>query len=313
MNQIHTIFGLLCMILFIIPAYVQNVESIEERFKVSPFSEVIMTYPEIIVRDEKFNVSISLNSSYTLYNVQLSIHSYVDTFIIEDAHNFPLEKLPAKSKYNKTVTVTRSNDAIVGVQQLFVNYTSDTEIGALLGKPITILIEPNITIGMQVQEHIYTNAEFPFTVSIQSEDIVLNNATIKIIPPKEIEFRGNAVYNISRIDVAKHLEFKSMLVTPSKTELDHEHHIPFQVTVEYVDHDGMLASKSEVVMVLLRQKNIFEFNSDGGFWLGPIYIAPPISYGAIFIIFVTSLWAYKKIKKKKSKKKNRISPIFELD
>ena len=207
----------------------------------------------------KFNISFLLDNSYA--NLSLSINASNNVIF---THNFLLEELARESTFGKTITVTTLNDVTAGIHYVNIEYRVKENLLSNVAIPINILAEPNITIEMQVQEHIYTNAEFPFTVSIQSDNIVLNNVTIRIIPPKEIEFRGNTVYTISHIDVIKPVEFKSMLVTPSETELDHEHHIPFQVTVEYVDHDGMLNSKSEVVMVLLRQKNIFEFNS--GWW-----------------------------------------------
>ena len=291
------------MILFIIPIYIQNVEAVEKYVEVSAGNYLTVTYPETVIKNEKFNISFLLSNSYARSNLSLSINASNNVFNIEDTHNFLLEELARGSTFGKTITVTTSNDVTAGIHYVNIEYRIKENLLSNVAIPINILAEPNITIEMQVQEHIYTNAEFPFTVSIQSDNIVLNNVTIRIIPPKEIEFRGNTVYTISHIDVIKPVEFKSMLVTPSETELDHEHRIPFQVTVEYVDHNGMLNSKSEVVMVLLRQKNIFEFNSDGGFWLGPIYVAPSISYGVIFSILGTSLWAYKKIRKKRAKRK----------
>ena len=291
------------MILFIIPIYVQNVESAEERVEVSTGNYLIITYPETVLKNETFNISFLLDNSYARSNLSLSINASNNVFNIEDTHNFLLEELARESTFGKTITVTTSNDVTAGIHYVNIEYRVKENLLSNVAIPINILAEPNITIEMQVQEHIYTNAEFPFTVRIQSDNIILNNVTIRIIPPKEIEFRGNTVYTISHIDMIKPIEFESILVTPSETELDYAHHIPFQVTVEYVDHDGMLNSKSEVVMVLLRQKNIFEFNSDGGFWLGPIYIAPSISYGAILSISGALLWVYRKIRKKRAKGK----------
>lgn len=48
-------------------------------------------------------------------------------------------------------------------------------------------------------ESIFANAEFLIGVELVSEDIDITNVNIKIIPPKDIEFRGETSHTFSKI------------------------------------------------------------------------------------------------------------------
>ena len=161
-----------------------------------------------------------------------------------------------------------------------------------------------LVITTSVQESIYSNAEFPFTVTIESQGSVLRDVTIKIIPPEIVTFRGQTQHTFSSLDRDTPISLRSELVTASTEEVGYEHYIPFQITVDYTDDTDTQRFTSETVSVLLRPKTFFEFGSEGGFWIGDFYFTPTVSLSTFIGIPAGLVGLYKWHKKRMKNKKN---------
>lgn len=176
------------------------------------------------------------------------------------------------------------------------------ELSSSIALPITIREEPKLVISTSVQESIYSNAEFPFIINVESQGSALRDVTIRIIPPEIVTFRGQTQHTFSSLDRDTPISLRSELITASAEEIGYEHYIPFQITVDYTDDTDTKRSTSETISVLLRPKAFFEFGSDEGFWISDFYFTPTISFGTLIGI-VFALIGMHKWRKKRGKEK----------
>ena len=168
--------------------------------------------------------------------------------------------------------------------------------------PIMVLKEPVVTIQTTTPESIFSNTEFPFEVSVISQDIDLNDLTVQIIVPQDIEFRGDTSYTISLLEKGTPFNIKAEMITPSN--ISTEHTIPVKVMVSYTDDLGDEKSDSSSVPLLLRPKTFLEITNDGGLWIGDFFIAPYVSIGTIVGIpagTIFSLLLKRAVEKRKKK------------
>ena len=162
--------------------------------------------------------------------------------------------------------------------------------------------EPVVTIQTTTPESIFSNTEFPFEVNVISQDIDLNDLTVQIIVPEDIEFRGDVSYNMSLLEKGIPFTIKAEMITPAN--ISTEHTIPIKVVVSYTDDLGDEKSDSSSVPLLLRPKTFLEVTNDGGIWLGNFFIAPYVSIGTIVGIpagTIFSLLLKRAIEKRKKK------------
>ena len=170
--------------------------------------------------------------------------------------------------------------------------------------PIMVLNEPVVKIQTTTPESIFSNTEFPFEVSIISEDIELKDLTVKIIVPQDIEFRGDTSYKISLLEKETPFNIRAEMITPI-TNVSTEYTIPVKVVVSYIDDLGDEKSDSSSVPLLLRPKTFLEITNDGGIWVGDFFIAPYVSIGTIVGIpagTIFSLLLRRAVEKRKKKK-----------
>ena len=168
--------------------------------------------------------------------------------------------------------------------------------------PILVLHHPGVTIQKSMPESICSNPECPFKVSVISQDIDLNNLTVQIIVPQDIEFRGDTSYTISLLEKGTPFNIKAEMITPSN--ISTEHTIPVKVMVSYTDDLGDEKSDSSSVPLLLRPKTFLEITNDGGLWIGDFFIAPYVSIGTIVAIpagTIFSLLLKRAVEKRKKK------------
>jgi len=173
--------------------------------------------------------------------------------------------------------------------------------------PITIKEKPNVTIYTKTPESIFANAEFPIQIELISEDIDISNVIIKVIPPKDIEFRGETLHTFSIIQRDTPIGMTSRIITPTE-EVNAEYKMPFEITVEYTDDQGNKKVDSKTVSLVLRPRTFMELTTDGGIWIGSFFIAPYVSLGTIIGIpagaIVTLI-----IRKKTTKPKKRRTKV----
>ena len=153
-------------------------------------------------------------------------------------------------------------------------------------------------------ESIFEDAEFPFTVEIISEDEEITDVSLQIIPPKDIEFRGETMHSFSSIQKNSPVSVTAQILTPT-TEVVNESKIPFQVKLTYVDEEEEEKTDSQTISLLLRPRTFMELTTDGGIWIGSFFLAPYISIGTIVGIpvgLIFSLLVRRSQNKKKRKK-----------
>lgn len=173
-----------------------------------------------------------------------------------------------------------------------------------LALPIMIKSQPKVTIHTTTPESIFTNAEFPFEIELVSEDIELDDIKVKIIPPKDIDFRGETLHSFSSIQKNNPISITSQISTP-KEEIITEYKVPFQILVSYKDDLGNEKTDSQTVSLLLRPRTFMELTTDGGIWVGDFFIAPYVSLGTIIGIPVGTLLSLA-IRNSKRKKKRKV-------
>lgn len=225
-----------------------------------------------------------------------------------------IEKISAGGSYGETIDFKIRPDASIGSHFLNLKYSQvllannekpQPPILTNIAVPILIKEQPRVTIHTITPESLFTNAEFPFTVEIISEDIDINDVKLEIIPPKDINFRGETLHMFSSIQKNVPISVTSRVITPSE-EINSQYNVPFQVIVTYTDDVGKENTDSKTVSLIMRPRTFMELTTDGGIWVGDFFIAPYISLGTIIGIpagAILSLAIRKKYSSKPKKKK----------
>ena len=274
-----------------------------------------ITYPESVMNGRIFSISIYLENNgwenkqdilFVITNTDSAFKSLSDETIT-------IEQLTTTSSFGTTLDYEVSKNTNEGTHFLNILYSQilvsnnvdlmpATETTIAL--PIMVLKEPVVTIQTTTPESIFSNTEFPFEVSVISHDIDLNDLTVQIIVPQDIEFRGDTSYWMSLLEKGTPFNIKAEMITP--TNVSTEHTIPVKVVISYTDDLGNEKSDSSSVPLLLRPKTFLEITSDGGIWVGDFFIAPYVSIGTIVGIpagTILSLLLKRAMEKKKKKRK----------
>lgn len=293
-----------CFSILFFPNAYSAIQKVEDGY-----IDTVITYPEGIVRGSEFNISFVTENkgSVDRYNATMEIFLPEKIFSSNDELGFFFERLADASSYGKTITVQSFPNSTLG--QHFINVDlfhidGTIERFSSVALPIIIREEPKLIIKINVQESIYSNAEFPFTIDIESQGSDLRDVTVKIIPPEIITFRGQTLHTFSYLDRDTPISLRSELVTASAEEIGYEHYIPFQITVDYTDDTDTERHTSKTISILLRPKTFFEFGAEGGFWIGDFYFTPTISIGALIGITGGLIGFFKWYKKRMKNQKN---------
>ena len=273
-----------------------------------------ITYPESVMINRAFSISIHLENngwenkqdiSFVIANPNSAFKSLSDETI-------RIEQLTTTSSFGTTLDYEVLKNASEGTHFLNVSYSQvlvSNNVDPMpatkttIALPIIVLKEPIVKIQTTTPESIFSNTEFPFEVSIISEDIELKDLTVQIIVPQDIEFRGDTSYKISLLEKGTPFNIKAEMITPI-ANVSTEHTIPVKVMVSYSDDLGNEKSDSSSVPLLLRPKTFLEITNDGGIWVGDFFIAPYVSIGTIVGIpagTIFSLLLKRAIEKRKKK------------
>lgn len=304
MKLLFLIIIAFCFSILFFPNAYSAIQKVEDGY-----IDTVITYPEGIVRGSEFNISFVTENkgSVDRYNATMKIFLPEKIFSSNDELGFFFERLADASSYGKTITIQSFPNSTLG--QHFINVDLFHIDGAFerfssVALPIIIREEPKLVIKINVQESIYSNAEFPFTIDIESQGSDLRDVTVKIIPPEIITFRGQTLHTFSYLDRDTPISLRSELVTASAEEIGYEHYIPFQITIDYTDDTNTERSTSKTISILLRPKTFFEFGAEGGFWIGDFYFTQTISIGALIGIPVGLIGFYKWYKNRMKNQKN---------
>lgn len=249
-----------------------------------------ITHPDRVIRGSDFNISILTKNEGSIdrFNATMKIMLPEKVLKSDDKLEEFYGRVAGDSSYGKTITIRSFPNSTFGEHFINIDIShiyGHIEYFSSVAVPITIREEPKVVINTNIQDSIYTDAEFPFTINIESQGSDLHNVTIKIIPPESVTFRGQTQHTFSSLDRDTPISLRSELITASTEEVNYEHYIPFQITVNYVDDTDTQRSTSETISVLLRPKTFFEFGGDGGFWFGDFYVTQTVSVGTIIGIF----------------------------
>ena len=273
-----------------------------------------ITYPESVMISRAFSISIHLenNGWENKQDISFVIANPDSAFKSLSNETIRIEQLTTTSSFGTTLDYEVLKNASEGTHFLNVSYSQvlvSNNVDPMpatkttIALPIMVLKEPIVKIQTTTPESIFSNTEFPFEVSIISEDIELKDLTVQIIVPQDIEFRGDTSYKISLLEKGTPFNIKAEMITPM-ANVSTEHTIPVKVVVSYSDDLGNEKSDSSSVPLLLRPKTFLEITNDGGIWVGDFFIAPYVSIGTIVGIpagTIFSLLLKRAIEKRKKK------------
>lgn len=288
--------------IFIIYGLLQN--SYADQSNVS-FANNLMTAdidsPSSVVIGKQFTINIILtnHASYERDNVTVTVEGQSGILPISEKE-FSVSQISGYGSYAKTMIFQVLPNATIGTQYMNMRFAVGQDAfynNALL---IHVTEKPRVEINIDAPDSIFANAEFPFQVNVEGQGTGLHNATIKISPPKDITFRGETLQTFTDIDKNTPITMSARLVT-NNSQVDIEHHIPFQVFVDYTDDSGDKKEQSSTTSIILRPRSMFELGSEGGFWIGNTYFSPTVdSVGIVVAIGVPLIiHLYKKSKKKR--------------
>ena len=278
------------MIAFTIVGFVPWVSAENIKQTMEGGMDIEITYPSTIVVGRDFSISFLIQNNGWEDKEQVTFLFNPDDAIIPiGKHEIRVDKVTAGSSYGETADFRISTDASVGPHFLNLDYShvllenNDTPREAThtnIAITMNIKEQAKVNIHTITPESIFAQAEFPFTVEILSEDIELKDVRIKLIPPKDIEFRGETLHTFSSIQKGEPLSITSRIVTPSE-EVQTEYKIPFQILVRYTDDIGEEKEDSKTISLILRPRTFMELTTDGGIWIGDFFIAPYVSLGTV--------------------------------
>ncbi|MFQ5781704.1 MAG: hypothetical protein ACE5GR_01455 [Nitrosopumilus sp.] len=254
--------------------------------------DIEITYPDEIIVGRESVVSFLIKNNGWEDKQDISFGfslSDIPGLVIEPSDNIVIDKLAQSGSYGENINLYITNDANPGIHFLNIKYshilvanneTPQAPFFHDIAIPITIKEDPSVTIYTKTPESIFANAEFPIEVQVISQDIDISNVNIKIVPPKDIEFRGETLHTFSKIEKDTPVGITSRIITPAE-EVNTEYKLPFEIIVTYTDDVGVKKEDAQTVSVILRPRTFMELTTDGGIWIGDFFIAPYVSLGTI--------------------------------
>jgi hypothetical protein len=275
--------------------------------------DIQITHPEESIIGRMASVSVLIKNNGWEDKQDISfIFTSQDNAIIPVSNNIiRIDKLSQGGSYGENIDFKISSDANPGIHFLNVKYSQvlvsnnkepQQSVTHDIAIPIIIKEEPSVIIHATAPEAIFTNAEFPFVIEIISEDIEITNVNVEIIPPTDIQFRGETLNSFSTIQKNSPVTITSRIISPIE-EVNTEYKLPFQIVVTYTDDMGEEKRESQIVSTILRPKTFMELTTDGGIWIGDFFIAPYVSIGTIIGIPVGAIISLLIRKNQKSAKK----------
>jgi len=256
--------------------------------------DIEITYPDEVVigRESVISILIKNNGWEDKQDIMFVFFNQDNALVIGSLDSITIDKLAQGGSYGGNIDLRIPNDASPGIHFLNLKYSqvlvANNEIPEPptfhdIAIPITIKEDATVTIYTKTPESIFTNAEFPIEVGVISEDIDITDVRIKIIPPNDIEFRGETLHTFSKIEENTPVRIISRIITPTE-EVNTEYKLPFEIIVEYKDDIGAEKADSQTVSVVLRPRIFMELTTEGGIWIGDFFIAPYVSLGTIIAV-----------------------------
>jgi hypothetical protein len=295
--------------------FLTNADAITFTQTMEGSMDLQLIHPESVPIGRTFSISVLIENKgwEDKQDISLILTNSDNSIIPVEKNEIKIERLSTSGSYGRTINFQISDDATAGTHflnilysQVLVKNNEEPQIPTKnnIAIPIIVKEQPKVTIHTITPEVIFPNAEFPFEVEIISEDIDLQDVSVKIIPPQNIIFQGEGVHSFSSIQRNIPISIMNQIKTPQE-ELSSEHKVPFEVIVSYTDDIGNEKFDSKTVPIVLRPRTFMEITTEGGIWIGDFFIAPYVSIGTIVGIPAGTLFSIA-LKRSLEKKKNKI-------
>ena len=280
--------------------------------------DIQISHPDesIIGRIASVSILIKNNGWEDKQDISFIFTSQDNAMIPVSNNSIVIDKLSQGGSYGASIDFKISSDINPGIHFLNVEYSQvlvsnnkepQEPISQNIAIPIVLKEEPSVLVHTNTPEAIFANAEFPFIIEIISKDIEITNVNVEIVPPVDIQFRGETLHSFSIIQKNSPVTVTSRIISPIE-EVNAEYKLPFTIIVTYTDDMGEEKRESQVVSMILRPRTFMELTTDGGVWIGSFFIAPYVSIGTIIAIpagAIISLLIRKNQKSTKKRSKNK--------
>ena len=307
------------LVLLVIIIFVPSVFADSKNQTMEGSMDIKITYPNEAVKGRIVSISILVENKgwEDKQDISFVFSSQDNALVPIKSNNMTIEKISQGGSFGGNIDFQISDNANVGINFLNIKYSQilvannqnpQNPIYQDIAIPIIIKEKPNVAIYTKTPESIFPNAEFPIEVEVISEDIDISDVSIQVVPPKDIDFRGETFHTFSTIQKDTIVGITSRIITPIK-EVNMEYNLPFEIIVGYTDDEGNRNIDSKTVSLILRPRTFMELTADGGIWIGGFFIAPYVSLGTIIGIpagAIISLIIRKKSIKPKKKKRKKI-------
>ena len=314
MNFNIIFFPWLVLVFFVLLAPPVQAEIIKQTMEGSLDLEI--DHPKTVLNGRAFSISVLLtnNGWEDKQEISLVITNPDGSITVPKNGDIKVDRLSTGGTYGRTIDFIVKPNVNEGTHFLNIVYSQvlvSNNIEPLeptssnIAVPIIVKGQPNVSIHTITPEAIFPNAEFPFEIEVLSEDIDINDVSIKVIAPQNVEFRGELVHRFSTIQSKVPVSITSQIKTPQEN-ISTEQKIPFEVIVSYTDDLGNEIIDSKTVPLVLRPRTLMEITNDGGIWIGDFFIAPYVSIGTIVGIPAGTLFSIaikRSLEKKKKRKK----------
>ena len=274
-------------------AIIPSVDAAIIKLTMEGSMDIQITHPDSAIIDRTILISFLVeNNGWEDKQDVIFVFGPDDVIIPIEDDEIQSDKISAGGSYGETVDFRILSDASPGTHFVNLEYSQvllanneepQPPTHANIAIPILLKEQPRVTIHTVTPESLFTNAEFPFTIEIISEDIDINDVKLEIVPLKDIDFRGETLHTFSSIQQNVPISVTSRIITPSQ-EISTQYKVPFQVMVTYTDDVGQEKTDSKTISLIMRPRTFMELTTDGGIWIGDFFIAPYVSLGTIIAI-----------------------------
>ena len=239
--------------------------------------DVKITHPDesIIGRIASISILIKNNGWEDKQDISFIFTNQDNAIVPVSNDSIIIDKLSQGGSYGASIDFKILSDINPGIHFLNVKYSQvlvsnnkepQESISHDIAIPIILKEEPSVIIHANTPEAIFVNAEFPFIVEIISEDIEITNVNVEIVPPKDIQFRGEMLHSFSSIQKNSPITITSRIISPIE-EVNTEYKLPFNIIVTYTNDIEEEKRESQVVSMILRPRTFMELTTDGGIGL----------------------------------------------
>ena len=290
-----------------------HAEKITQNFEGGMDIEIIYPNEIVVGRESVISFLVKNNGWEDKQDISFVFSSQDNILVKGSSDSVIIDKLAQGGTYGGNIDLLIPSNTKSGIHFLNLRYSQvliannefpQPAIFHDIAIPIMIKEDANVMIYTKTPESIFANAEFPIEIEVKSEDIDIADVNIRIIPPKDIEFRGETLHTFSKIEKNVPVEITSRIIAPTE-EVNTEYKIPFEIIVEYTNDVGEEKIDSQTVSMVLRPRTLMELTTDGGIWIGSFFIAPYISLGTIIGIPAGALISLLIRKNQNSRKKRQ--------